>query len=514
MESPVSILLIDDDEEDYILTRDLIEQINHRRYTVDWVDSYEKALEVIGRNGHDVCLVDYRLGARDGLELIREAQRMECRCPYILLTGQSDRETDEEALRAGASDYLIKGDLDVYMLERSIRYSIQQARTLKALRDLNAELEARVAARTEALRRSQQLYSLIAHNYPNGLIAILDNTFKFRFLDGREMTRLDIDTEVLLGRKQQEGFEAHSGLIATQYRKALAGEHVAFECTFSGNTYNFRVVPLPNENREIDQLLVVVDNITEQKKAALEVERALAKERQLNNLKSRFVSMASHEFRTPLSTVMSSASLASRYSAPAFEDRREKHLERIRSSVRHLSNILNDFLSLGKLEEGKVSLQFQATPLDEFVPEVIEEMQPTAKRGQTIQFRHTGEHVPVQTDRQLLRNILHNLISNAIKYSPEYVEIDVESAISETHFMLSVRDRGIGIPEEDQRHLFERFFRAHNATNIPGTGLGLNIVKEYVSLMDGNIQIVSKAGAGTTVEVSIPLSSGKTVPGA
>lgn len=236
-----------------------------------------------------------------------------------------------------------------------------------------------------------------------------------------------------------------------------------------------------------------------------EISKALEKERELNELKSRFVTIASHEFRTPLSTILSSASLIERYNNPDDIEKRVKHINRIKSSVTNLTGILNDFLSISKLEEGKVNKTPVEFQIIEFSKEVVEEMQEVAKDGQTILYNHIGDDDLVKLDKLILKNILINLLSNAIKYSPEGRPIEYLTEINNKVISITVNDKGIGIPESDQSHLFSRFFRAHNAGNIQGTGLGLNIVKRYTELLGGSIDFKSELNKGTTFNVQIPL---------
>lgn len=234
-----------------------------------------------------------------------------------------------------------------------------------------------------------------------------------------------------------------------------------------------------------------------------ELKRALSKEQELNQLKSRFVSTASHEFRTPLSTILSSASLISRYTAPGTEDKRAKHVERIKSAVQNLTGILNDFLSISKLEEGGVEHQPELLDIVHVIHNIIDEMKGITRRGQVINYQHEGNQ-EVILDPRFIKNIVINLLSNAIKYSHENAEIVIKTIFKNNNLQLTVIDSGIGIPEEEQEHLFERFFRAKNAFNLQGTGLGLNIVKRYVDLMQGQISYQSKLNVGTTFEVLLP----------
>jgi PAS domain S-box-containing protein len=251
-------------------------------------------------------------------------------------------------------------------------------------------------------------------------------------------------------------------------------------------------------NRLVEKL---EEEVMERKKAEQEVLRSLARERELNELKSKFVSIASHEFRTPLSTVLSSASLIQQYKERGELDKQEKHIQRIKTSVNHLTAILNDFLSLGKLEEGKIDVVPERFSLHEFLQEIVEDIRPTLKQDQDLVLI-IPKAGTICTDPRILRNILFNLLSNASKYSDKTIHL--HATLADEQLSLSVQDEGIGIPEEDLKHLFDRFFRASNATNIQGTGLGLHIVKRYVELLNGTLNFTSHHGKGSIFTVSIP----------
>jgi two-component system sensor kinase FixL len=237
-----------------------------------------------------------------------------------------------------------------------------------------------------------------------------------------------------------------------------------------------------------------------------EVSLSLEKEKELGQLKSRFVSMASHEFRTPLSAVQLSASLIDKY-AEGFENSNiSKHVGKIKNSVANLTTILNDFLSLEKLEAGKVEATFQSFDLVKLSEEITEELQLVAKQNQNIIYQHTGTVSMVTLDPNLVKNCVINLIGNAIKYSGENTFIEFNTEITSKTCVITVKDNGIGIPDTDQKHLFEAFFRAHNTGNIPGTGLGLNIVARYANLMHGKIDFKSEVNKGTLFTITFPLS--------
>jgi len=259
-----------------------------------------------------------------------------------------------------------------------------------------------------------------------------------------------------------------------------------------------------NEKGGIAGYIKITRDISEQMKTQEEMKQALRREKDLNEMKSRFVTLASHEFKTPLSVILSSTSLIEKYSAPEMEDKRMRHVQRIKSNVKNLRQILNDFLSLEKLEEGVVRNNPTPTDLVQLAEEAILDMEESCKAGQRIVLEVKGAPRMIDVDDHLLRNILNNLISNAVKYSPESTPILCSLQFQPETVDFIVIDSGIGIPAEEQNHLFERFFRATNASGISGTGLGLSIVKRYLDLMDGRIEVSSEPDKGTIFTITLP----------
>jgi PAS domain S-box-containing protein len=231
-----------------------------------------------------------------------------------------------------------------------------------------------------------------------------------------------------------------------------------------------------------------------------ELSKALSKEKDLGELKSAFVSMASHEFRTPLSTILSSVSLLAKYKLTEEQPKRDKHVQRIKSSVINLNNILNEFLSLGRIEDGKITPNQTVFDIKELISVQINEMAEILKPGQKANYSHTG-NTEVTLDEVLFKNILINLLSNAAKFSSENKPVNIATKVNNNELQFSVKDEGIGISKKDQKHLCEIFFRAANAVNIPGTGLGLHIVAKYVEMMGGKIEIKSDLDKGTEINL-------------
>ncbi len=248
--------------------------------------------------------------------------------------------------------------------------------------------------------------------------------------------------------------------------------------------------------------LLSTNRALKESKAKLKI--ALENERELHELKSRFVSMASHEFRTPLSTILSSASLISRYTTVEQHDKRMKHVDRIKSAVDNLTGILNDFLSLSKLDEGRIEVKNELIDVLHLCQAASDDLEGLLKSGQQIVIQHSGEMYRIVTDRRVLLNVLFNVLSNAIKYSPEGSEVRCSVTFLPQEITIDVIDQGIGIPKEDQKHMFSRFFRANNVENIQGTGLGLHIVRQYLTLVGGKISFVSNPGVGSQFTISLP----------
>ncbi len=257
------------------------------------------------------------------------------------------------------------------------------------------------------------------------------------------------------------------------------------------------------EKQVKNRTLILEEAIQELEKTKINLHNSLEKEKVLSELKSRFVSMASHEFRTPLTTMMSSLSLVTKYGEQNDKENQLKHVNKIKTSIVNLTDILNDFLSVSKLEEGKIENIPEEINLKKYNSEIISEMQSMATNGQKLVQIHTGNEI-ASIDKKLLKNVLFNLISNAIKFSPEGEVVEISTQVLNSSIKISVKDNGIGIPKEDQVHLFERFFRGNNATHIQGTGLGLNIVSKYAELMNGSIDFESIENKGTKFTIIIP----------
>lgn len=377
----------------------------------------------------------------------------------------------------------------------------------KKIKELNTQLEEKVRRRTKELENSKLLYTAVAQNFPNGTINVFDKDLNYIFAEGKELLKYGVTSEKLIGTSYLDRLpKAIRKNINTKLQKVFKGKKNDFEIQIESSYFSLSAVPLFNNINEIDSILVVETNVTAQKKASQKLKASLIKEKEINEMKSNFVSMASHEFRTPLSTILSSVSLINTYIQKGKLDGTEKHIKRIKNSVKGLTSILNDFLSTDKLESRKVDRNLSKFNYTKFKTDITEELQALCKKNQTIITSVNKENIEITSDQDIIKNILYNLVSNAIKYSEEGKEIVINSAIYKDELVVEVLDFGIGIPKEEQKNLFNRFFRAKNTVNIKGTGLGLNIVKSYLDLLKGNITFDSKENIGTSFIVKIPLN--------
>lgn len=315
----------------------------------------------------------------------------------------------------------------------------------------------------------------------------------------------------------KEGEELPLEISLSSYRNDLGTLSIAFISDIRArievqNKLKEQRLELASMNKKMEQLNEQLEKKVEARTAKLrqtlkkleaskdELSKALNKEKDLGDLKSAFVSMASHEFRTPLSTILSSVSLLAKYKLTEEQPKRDKHVQRIKSSVLNLNNILNEFLSLGKIEDGKIIARKSIVDIKDLIKVQINEMTEILKPGQKVTYTHKGSE-NVTLDEVLFKNILINLLSNAAKFSPEDTTISISTKMIDHILRFTIKDEGIGISTKDQGHLCEIFFRAGNAVNIPGTGLGLHIVSKYVEMMNGTIEIISELDKGTEINL-------------
>lgn len=346
------------------------------------------------------------------------------------------------------------------------------------------------------------------------------NYFKL-FLAQNESRKMGGDRELFGVRKDLSKFPVEAGLSPFEFegerfvlalvtditirkenenRIALLNQQLEEKVDLRTKELKQTVQKLYEFNNDLEQ------EIIKRKQAEAKIKDSLKRQRELNDLKTKFLSLVSHEFKTPLSGILSSATLIGKYQKEDQQTQREKHLTTIKNKVHYLTNILNDFLSIERLESGKVNYKFEEFSLLGLVNEVVYSANINLKNGQDIIYPKNLEDCIMKQDKSVLELVLTNLLGNAIKYSEEdtLIEFDIQKKKNKIHF--SVKDQGMGIPEKDQKHIFERYFRAENALLNQGTGIGLNIAKVHLENLGGNISFVSQENKGSIFYVEIPIA--------
>ena len=362
----------------------------------------------------------------------------------------------------------------------------------------------------EELRRSNAKFDMLVNNIKDFAIFMVDN--KGKILDwysGAKRMKGYTGDEVL-GKPISIFYteeDIQKGVPERNLKAAAANgsyEEEGWRVKRDGTKFWADVVisTIYDNEGEVIGFTKVTRDFTLHKNAEDEMRNALEMAKELNTMKSNFVSMASHEFRTPLTSILTSAILVEQYKSSDEQDKRERHTKKIRASVATLTSILEEFLSLEKIESGKLQMKVQKFNLKDLGTTICEDAKNNAKQGQNIVYHHSGNE-EVNLDPSFIRHILTNLTSNAIKYSPENAYIEIFTSVLNNKVSIRVKDNGIGISAEDQKHLFERFFRASNSGNIQGTGLGLHILKRYVDMMNGIITVKSEPGKGSEFIVEV-----------
>ncbi|MBD2667158.1 PAS fold family [Richelia sinica FACHB-800] len=363
-----------------------------------------------------------------------------------------------------------------------------------------------------ALQQSQQFLRQVIDTNPN-LIFVQDWEGKYILVNQALADIYGTTVEDIIGKKEtdlhakQDDIEAYLTInrqVITSLQKQKIPERVI--TTHTGETRYFQVVisPLVDTEGKVSQILGVANDITERKQAEQKISEALKQEKQLSELKSRFISMTSHEFRTPLAVISSSASILQQFSQKLQEEQKQKHLQCILTYVKHTTQLLDDILLINKAETGKLSFYPEPVDVVSFCQQLVEDVQLSATHHQIIFFSQISTPIIANLDKKLLRQILINLLGNGIKYSPEESQVIFNFSIEAENLVFSIEDKGMGILPQDQSQLFESFHRGANVGNIPGTGLGLAIVAKCIALHQGQITFTSQIGVGTTFTAYIP----------
>jgi len=494
----IRVLLVDDDDDDYLIARDLLAEIAGERYDLHWASSYTLGLELLAREEFDVCLLDYHLGEHTGLDLLGEAISGGIRVPFILMTGQGDREVDIQAMEAGAADYLIKGQISAAILERSIRYAIQQHRMIEALRSGEERL-------SDALRRSESRFRrlsdanmigiIVANVY--GRITEANDAFLGMVGYGRD----EIGGEDLQWNAMT--VPAYRDADAVALREILAnGACRPFEKEYvrkdgSSVPVLFGGALLEGSN---DTIVAFVLDLSAQKRIEHELQEA-------NRAKDHFLAVLSHELRTPLTPVLSLVQVL--VEDDTLPDILREYIDIIRRNVELEARLIDDLLDLTRVMQGKLSLHLTRIDTEQLVDQVMEICRTDIdekKIAVTIDWR--AANGSVRGDSARLHQVFWNLLKNAAKFTPSGGAITIRSYNDDRgRLRIEVADTGIGIEPEMLPKIFNAFEQGGRGVTqrFGGLGLGLAITRSLVELHGGSIGVVSAGrDQGSTFNVTLP----------
>lgn len=506
----IKTLLVEDNPGDARLVKEALIDAQDAQFEIVHFDRLKSALEELNEKSFDIILLDLTLPDETGLNTLYRTHSQVPHIPIVVLTGLSDHELALKALQEGAQDYLVKGQVESDLLSRSIRYAIERAQIIASRRESQEKYRSLTDDVLDTslvgifildadfkvvwVNKSVELYFGLPRDQIIGKDkkSLVENRIKYIFEKPDEFESNSLS--YLNNKDQVQTFECH--ILKNESIDERWLQHFSqpiYSGLYAGGRIEHYTDITERKNFEERQLQLVS-----------QLEKANVELQALSELKSRFVSMVSHEFRTPLTAIMAASDLLKRYSERMTADQKEARLNKIQREIKHMVQLLEDILVIGRAEAGKFPFNPDYINIKEICDDIIEEVKVTYNSTHEIEFTCTNLREKVFADEKIIRHITTNLLSNAVKYSPQGSTIRFNLLFDEV-ITFEFIDSGIGIPEEDLKSLFEPFHRATNVGDVYGTGLGLAIVKKAVEAHGGDIDVKSLPGKGTTFTVRIPI---------
>jgi PAS domain S-box-containing protein len=496
----LNLLIVEDSVDDTVL---LVRELKRAGYNINYerVETPDAFLNALDSKEWNLVISDHSMPQFNSLSALELLQKREIDIPFLIVSGAIGEESAVAAMKAGAHDYFIKGRTArlIPAIERELREA-EERRLRKAAEEDLRQSEERFMKAFEANPLAIAIIRLSNH-------CVVDVNNSFLSLFGFTLDEV-VDRNIHdLGIWYEEDYAILTHVI--EQNRPI--HHIEMTLrTKDQETYEILVAADHIKLSGEPCMLAMLHDITERQRAQealLEQERlrvALAKEHELAEFRTRFMTMASHEFRTPMTVILSSSEILDEYFEQIAPEKRKEYLHNIKTQIRHLRGMLSEIELILKAETAFLEVQPEPMDIAEFFRGIINEMETSIGISHHLFFNVHNEPRTAMADERLMRIIFTNLLSNAAKFSPKGSDLNIELYFFAHEYVLRVQDSGIGIPDEDQKYLFKPFFRAGNTGAIGGTGIGLNLVKYCVEAHDGTIKFKSKIGQGTTFMLHFP----------
>lgn len=490
---PYRVLLVEDDEDDYLLTRDVIESIEGATYELVWRDTFEKGLDALREDGFDVGLIDYRIGGQTGLDFLQAVKDAGIGIPMILLTGLRNAEVDRAASDAGAADYLEKGAITPALAERSIRFACANATAQRALGEQSALLQTTLDNTGSAIAAIDANGDMIACN--QRLRELLGQLTALGKPGGAELLLADAP----------DGGRDPASVLADVLRFSGAGDGDSTEL----HAHKDRVLNLSTNKTAGGGSVIVIQDVTEQRQFEANLKQAKESAEAASRSKSAFLATMGHELRTPLNAVIGFSELMINAAHGALQPPvYAEYAATIHGSGRNLLEIINTILDFSKAEAGHYELDDEELALRSQFEFFLRALQPQAEAsGVELTADLTHADFNVIADPTAFKRMVMNILSNALKFTDRGGRVVLAAKPHDDGALsIVVTDTGIGIADEHLERVFQPFYQVQSTAdrNYEGTGLGLAIVKSMAELHGAHVQIDSTPGSGTSVALTFP----------
>lgn len=529
----IRVLFVEDSEVDKeIAEREMIR--SGLNFTSMRVETEKEYLDAITNKRPDIIISDYSLPNFDGMSALKIALKLKLEIPFILITGSRNEETAVECMKAGADDYIIKENLN--RLVPALWAAVEKHQNIKAKKSAEIELlkserrfrtlfsenlapmilvDPETRKIVDANKAAEKFYGWTIAQLKekrieeintlskDELIAEMQNALthkKIQFNFRHRTANVDIRDVEIYSSKVMVGDKVliHSIIQDVTEKKRIENELLVYQENLE-ELVKERTAELNRANKKLK------NNLEKREILEAQLEEALSKEKEINELKTRFIATVSHEFRTPLTAILSSSQMLELYSHKWSPEKIKGHYQLIEETIKYLTELLDDVLTISRADRENVEHEPEPSDIKELMNSFINEAKSNDTEGHAVELTING-CTYVEVDSKLLRYTVVNLLSNAFKYSPKNYPVSLNVLIKNNTMEVIVTDKGIGIPEDEVKHIFEAFYRTKNSIGIKGTGLGLNIAKRSVETMGGTIEVRSEIEKGTTFKLRIPVN--------